>query len=185
MEAIEALLTRNSVPKLTEPAPSEEELNTIFKAGLKANDHRRLRPWKFLRIQAEGREKLGQLFVKAKLSDDPAFSEEEQLALSKKPLRAPVIICVVAAIQDEPKVPEIEQIISAGGAAQLMSVASHALGYGAIWRTGAMAFHPVVHQGLGLNPGDKIVGFIYLGTAVTVKPLDQPEPVDFVEVWGS
>lgn len=183
MEAIEALLTRNSVAKLDYPAPSAEELETIIKAGLKASDHRRLRPWKFLLIEADARQRLGELFVKAKLAEDESFPESEQQKLAAKPLRAPIILTVVASVKEDPKVPELEQLLSAGGAAQLMMVAIHALGYAGIWRTGAMAYSRVVHEGLGLQQNEQIVGFLYVGTAEAAKPLLEIDPKAHFLVW--
>ena len=183
MDAIEALLTRNSAPKLSLPAPNAAELETIVKAGLRANDHRRLRPWKFLLSEGDARNKLGELFIRAKLSEDAGFSAEEQQKLAAKPLRAPLIIAVIAAVRDDPKVPDIEQLLSAGAAAQLMMVATHALGYAGIWRTGGMAYSPVVNHGLGLQEKDQIVGFLYIGTAEATKPLQELDPGQFLQHW--
>jgi nitroreductase len=183
MNALEALLTRRSIGKLTAPAPTGEALQNILKAGLRANDHRRLRPWRFLTIEGEARHRLGELYVRAALADDPALSGEKQQDIAAGPLRAPLIVVVAAKIVDDPKVPEIEQVMAAGAAAQLMMVAAHAQGFAGMWRTGAMAYNETVKKGLGLAQRDHIVGFLYLGTPSGSAKPDSPELQDYVRAW--
>ena len=157
MNALEALHTRNSVSLLNEPGPTQQQLDDILKAGFRANDRKHLRPWKFIVFEGAARKQLGDICLQALLGDKPDMSAEDQEKEKNKPLRAPTIICVVAAIRPDDKVPDIEQLLSAGGAAQMMSLAAHALGLGAIWRTGSAAYHPEVHRHLGLDPGHAIV----------------------------
>lgn len=174
MDALTALLTRQSVSQVGEPGPTPAQLENILKAGLRANDHARLRPWHFLLIEGDARRKLGELFVRVTLQDKPDFPREEQEKLAAKALRAPLIIAVVARLQPSDKVPEIEQLLSAGGAAQLMMAAAHAQGVGAVWRTGWLAYDRRVHDGLGLQANDRMVGFLYMGTPKgDTKPLTE------------
>lgn len=183
MNALEALHTRNSVALLCEPGPDAEQLENVFQAGLRANDHRRLRPWQFLIIEGDARQKLGQAMVDIALQDDPRLPEEEQQKLAAKPLRAPLIIIAVARVRADEKVPEIEQLLSAGGAAQLMMLAAHAQGIGAIWRTGKFAYDKRINAVLGLASEDQIVGFLYMGTAKATKPLTDIRSDNFVSHW--
>jgi len=184
MDALTALHTRNSINLLSEPGPNPEQLNNIVKAGLRACDHLSLTPWKFLLIEGEARKKFGDLMVKAKESaDQQPISTELAAKIRKKPMRAPTILVVVAAIKEHDKVPEVEQVLSAGAAAQMMMTAAHAQGVGAIWRSGSLMFTDEMCQGLNLTPTDKIVGFIYLGTAKAAKPLPILEASDFLEHW--
>ncbi len=135
-------------------------------------------------IEGEGRDRLGALFAQAKLTAHPDESAEALAKLRGKPLRAPVIIVVAAKITEHPKVPEMEQILSAGAVAQNMLVAAHALGYGAMWRTGEMTFNQVVGEGLGLDERDQIVGFLYVGEIEgRQKSLPEMNPEDFVTRW--
>ncbi len=184
MDALEALHTRNSVAQLTEPAPTTEQLDNILQAAMRANDHRRLRPWKFLIVDGEARNKLGQLMLKIKLQDEPELAEDQQQRIVAKPLRAPLVIVVIAKVRSDENVPDIEQILSAGGAAQLMMVAAHAQGVGAIWRTGGLAYDARMRTGLDLEEGDQIVGFLYMGTAQTVKRLAEMNPQDYILPWS-
>lgn len=163
MDALQALHTRVSSPKLGEEPPSEQSLQNIFKAALRAPDHGLLRPWRFLVVQGDNRGTLGDLFARAALADDDSISEQALDKVRNKPFRGAMIVIAVAHITPHPKVPEMEQIISAGAAIQNMLIAAHAQGVGAMWRTGGMAYHPVVEEGLGLESNERIVGYLYLG----------------------
>ena len=184
MKALQALHSRTSVPRLSDPAPSDEVLSNIYKAAFRAADHGILRPWRFLVIRAESRERLGDLFAQAARADNAAISPEKLESTRQKPLRAPLILVTVSSLKEHPKVPAFEQELSAAAATQNMLVAAHAQGVGAMWRTGAMAYHPLVMQGLGLAGHEKIIGFLYLGTiAGPTRNLAVPNVDDFFQEW--
>jgi nitroreductase len=106
---------------------------------------------------------LGDVMAQSLKRREPDAPEGKLDAERKKPLRAPLVVVVAAAVKENPKVPDIEQVVAAGAAAQNMLVAAHALGLGGFWRTGATAYDPEVKRALGLAEQDAIVGFIYLG----------------------
>lgn len=186
MDALTLLHERSSMGKLMEPAPTAEQLSTIYQAALRAPDHKELRPWRFIEFSGEGRERLGELFAEAEFQEDPHADDSALDAARKKPLRAPMVIAVIARVTpDVAKVPKMEQVISAGCAAHSILLAAHALGLGAMWRSGKYAFDPVVRKGLSLEEDDEVVAFIYLGTpGGRHKPLPQHQADDFVERWG-
>ncbi|TQV66323.1 nitroreductase [Exilibacterium tricleocarpae] len=185
MDALTALQQRVSSPRLTAPAPRGQALEAIFAAALRAADHANMRPWRFLVIEGEARHALGRLFVAALEADNPAVEAAQKQRVADKPLRAPMVLVAVARCRPHPKVPELEQLLSAGAAVQNMINAAYAQGVGAYWRTGSMAYDPLVAQGLGLEEGDKIVGFVYLGTPVgTQRPLPDLAVTDFFSHWG-
>ncbi|MEX0583738.1 MAG: nitroreductase [Sneathiella sp.] len=184
MNAIEALVTRKSTARLTMPAPGTEDLNVMMKAAIRAPDHCRLRPWRFLVVEGAAREKLGDIFMDALKSRDPEAKEAMLEKERSKPLRAPMIVIVIAKVEEHPKVPVVEQILSAGAAAQNIMLAAHALGYGGIWRSGKPCFDPNVKQALGASEADQIVGFLYLGTAERSPILLDEPPEEFVEIWN-
>ncbi|MCY4264181.1 MAG: nitroreductase [Gammaproteobacteria bacterium] len=177
MDALTALHTRYSSPRLSGPEPSSTELEKIYRAAFRAADHGLLQPWRFLQIRGEARARLGELFVDVATSMEPHMPEAQQDKLRQKPLRAPLIIVSVSSPKAHPKVPEFEQDFSAAAATQSMLVACHALGIGAIWRTGPMARHQLVKQGLGLTQAEKIIGFVYLG-----QPDGPPRPISAVDI---
>ena len=183
MDALQALLSRVSAARLAPDEPDPLTIEHILAAGLRAADHGRLRPWKFLVVRGEARHRLGELLADGLKSRNPDAGTEMVEAERNKPLRAPVIVIVMAVIRDNPNIPDIEQIVSAGAAAQNMLVASHALGLGGFWRTGAAAYDPVVKKALGASEKDVIVGFLYLGKVATAGKEKAPDPGGVVEEW--
>ena len=186
MDAITALTTRASAFKLSDPAPSDADLETILQAAARAPDHGRLRPWQFVCIRGAAREKLGQAMADNQAADTGEANPSILARTAAKPLRAPLIVAVVAKIDpDHPKIPKIEQILSAGAAAQNIMLAAHALGYGCMWKTGGACYDPRINRLFGLTETDQIVGFMYLGTidGAAQGEIERPDFADFVSEW--
>ncbi len=165
MEALDWLLERRSCPQLVAPAPAGEVLQAILRCGLRAPDHGHLQPFEFLIAEGEGLQRLGTILA------DAARERGESEAMIDKarqaPLRAPMVITVVARVQAHAKVPPLEQHLAAGCALLMMQMAARAQGFGGMWRSGWFMFDRKVHQALGLSETDQIVGFLYLGTPRT------------------
>jgi nitroreductase len=173
------LLTRSSCGLLQAPAPSGDVLEHILQAGLRAPDHGHLQPFQFLLAEGEGLQRLGRLLA-ASAKQDGATDELIERA-EQMPLRAPMVITVVAKVHSHNKVPEFEQHLSAGCAVMAMQMAAQAQGFGGMWRSGPLMYSRALHEALGLAEQDQIVGFLYLGTPATA--LRQPTLVasaDFV-----
>jgi nitroreductase len=184
MDAIEALHSRVSIGRLTEPAPDAQQREMMFKAALRAADHGSLRPWRFLVLEGESLERLGRLFLEAAKSDDPDLAESQESKYLKMPLRAPLMVIAISTNEDHPKVPVVEQQMAVAAATQNLITAAFAQGVGAYWRTGAMAEHPVVKEGLGIKSEETVVGFVYLGTpAIPPKPVPNLPVKDFFTPW--
>lgn len=187
MDALELLHGRASAvaDTLEAPAPAGADLDAILRAGVAAPDHGALRPWRFVLVRGAARARLGEVFAEAARARDPDLDEAALARLRAKPLRAPLLVAVVARIDpDNPKIPAIEQVLSAGAAAQQMQLAANALGYGSVWLTGASAYDAHVTEALGLEPEDRIVAFLYMGTpGAPARTPRRPEPADFVTEW--
>lgn len=184
MDALDALTHRVSSARLTEPAPSLEQRRQLFAAALRAPDHAQLRPWRFLAIEGSARNQLGELFAEAMQRNTPQITPEKLDKARRMPLRAPLLIVVIAHYHEHPKVPRSDQLLAAGCAAHAILLAAYAQGFGAIWRTGEMAHDAHVDAGLGLADNEEIVGYLYLGTAE--RELQTPEPLDianFIRQW--
>jgi nitroreductase len=179
MDAIEALMGRVSPAQLADPGPTATQLQTLLSVAARAPDHGRMQPWRFVLIEGEARHRLGEVMARSLKRREPDAPAGKLDAERKKPLRAPLLVVVAAAIKENPKVPDIEQIVAAGAAAQNMLVAAHALGLGGFWRTGATAYDAEVKRELGLGEQDAIVGFIYLGS---VGIAGKPMPVETAAV---
>ncbi len=183
-ESLSLLHERNSAPKLTDPAPGPEALEEIFQAALRAPDHAWLRPWRFLTIEGERRAAFGELLERCLVARNPEADEAARTKALNAPLRAPMLVVAIVKLSDHPKVPHIEQRLSAGCAAQGILLATHALGFAGIWRTGDAAFDRAVMDGLGLAEDEEIVGFLYLGTREgKAKPIPELATEDFVSAW--
>lgn len=187
MDALEAITTRHSVAPafLGDPAPTEPQLRRILEAGAAAPDHGRLRPWRFVVVRGEARVRLGEVFADALLERDPAASAKAIDQERQRPLRAPLVIAVFARIaHQDTKIPEIEQILSTGAAAQNMLLAAHALGYGGKWLTGANAYDARVQAALRAHEGDLLTGFLHLGTVAGTPPaVPHADPHEHALEW--
>ncbi len=184
MTPIDNLLTRASISELAEPAPSGEDLDLILQAGLRAPDHGKLRPWRFVLIRGAARAAWAEAIVTALLAREP---DAPQAAIDKqrnRVLNAPLIIALGAKLRPGHKIPEIEQMLSVGAATMNMLNALHALGYGGVWLTGANSFDPAVVKALGLDETDKLAGFLFVGTPKSA-PLATRRPTlaDHVVEW--
>jgi len=164
MQAIEALLARRSARALTGPAPDAGALELILAAAARAPDHGRLRPWRFILVRDGARERFGALLADQLRRAHPQIDEDSLQRERLKAYRAPLIVVVAAHCDTAVKIPAIEQVLSAGAAAHAMMLAAFALGFNAMWKTGDAAYDATVKQALGLEPGDAIAGFLYLGT---------------------
>jgi nitroreductase len=157
----------------------------MLRSALRAPDHGRLRPWHFIIIAGEQRQRFGLLLADALKGREPGATQETLDLERQKALRAPMILVAVARIRAADKIPEVEQIVSAGAAAEHIMLAAQALGYGAMWRTGAPAYDARVKEGLRLQASDAIIGIIYIGTpAATPREMPRPELGDFVTRWA-
>ena len=185
MDALDLLLTRESALKLESPGPSEADLEVLFQSALRAPDHGRLRPWQFVVIPEEKRVAFGDVLATSMARRNPGAPEEELARERAKAMRAPVIVVASAKLAKEHKIPEVEQLLSAGAAVQNIMLAAKARGYGAMWKTGAPAYDASVKQALGIAPDSEIVGFLYLGTQVgSGIQVPRPVPKDHVSVWA-
>ena len=186
MDASRLLQERRSFARLAAPAPEGVVRERIFSAALRAPDHARLRPWRFLVVEGEGRTALGEAMVRAMAAEKPQLDDAVAQKLRANPLRAPLVIVLVARVTAHPKVPEIEQQLSLGCAAQAMLLAAQAEGFGGIWRTGPVTYVPALARELGLGADDQVLGFLYLGTPASGEPApERPGIAEHFSTWPS
>ncbi len=184
MKAMKLLLNRRSVSKLDEPAPSAEVIDRVMEAALRSPDHGALRPWKVLSIEGKARKKFGEVLAEAYRRQKPDAGEDDLESAAKKAMRAPLILIVAAELKPSSKIPEIEQVLSAGAVAQTLLIALQAEGFGAVWKTGAPAYDPYVKERLGMKSSDHIVAILYVGTPKE-EPAEQKRPnvKDVLSPW--
>jgi nitroreductase len=163
---------RRSHPVVGGGAPSHAELLPMVAAAASVADHGALRPWRFIELRGEARERLGAALVQAS-----GLEGEAAQTLAGNPLRAPLLIAIVAIHRPSLKVPEWEQDAAAAGAAHYLSLILAEAGWGVMWRTGGLTRADSVHGMHGLAENEKLLGWLYVGEPVR-EPLPRTNPVD-------
>ncbi len=183
-DSLGLLLSRASTGALRAPAPDARALELIVAAGLRAPDHGRLRPWRFIAIAGEARARFADLAVAALRAREPEATQPEVDRMRGKLLAPPLILALGVHVTPAHKVPEIEQVMAVAAATMNMLNAAHALGYGGKWITGPNAYDPAVATALGLPPPHRLAGFLYLGTPDgDPPPAMRPKPAEFLVNW--
>ncbi|MFW1753573.1 nitroreductase family protein [Acinetobacter wanghuae] len=174
---------RQSIGHLLQPAPSAEQLELAFQAALTAPDHHRLKPTKFVVISPEQREAFGELLSQALV--DLGETEIAQIERVKNhPLRAPLLVLALTTLQDHPKVPHFEQILSSGAAIQNFILSLQVQGFSTIWRSGAVVKSVLLKEALDITAHDLVSGIIYIGTAAkAIAPRAEIDTQHYVSHW--
>lgn len=163
MDLFETIHGRITVSKVKADPIPREIIEKLLSAGVQAPNHHKVRPWRFVVLTGNGRNRLGDVMSASFLERNPSTPPEGLEKTRALPLRAPVVIAVGVDKPSEPKIHEIENIVAAAAAGQNILLAAHALGLGAIWRTGEWARDPKVKEFLGFEADQHILGFIYVG----------------------
>jgi nitroreductase len=181
------LLTRRSVgiAFLREPGPNPAELEQILTIGTRVPDHGKITPWRLVIIAGDDRAKAGAALAVIAARNTPDLDEASLDIERQRFLPAPLTIGVISSPQPHPKVPEFEQLLSAGNVAFNLVHAAFALGFAASWVTRWYAFDAAAAAMLGARDGERFVGFVHIGTPATVIE-DRPRPAlaDIVSYWG-
>jgi len=174
MNNLDFLTQRYSCGKLSEPGPSPQQIEQLLNVALRAPDHGGLKPWHYIVMTGQGRERLGDIFAQAVTQNG---ADEAKISKAKNmPLRAPCVIAVICKYKEHEKVPWVEQVQSAGCGLFSMQQAAVAMGYGGMWRTGELARDGLVRDALGLEAEDELVGYLYLGTEAVSHNCRKPLP---------
>ncbi len=183
MDLFEAIQGRYSQGKVKPDRLPREVIETLLDAAVQAPNHYKVRPWRFVVLTGEGRDKLGDVMAASQQARHPEYPIESFDKCRSLPLRAPVVIAIGVDKPNEPKVLEIENVCAAAAATQNLLLAAHAMGLGAKWRTSEWARDPMVKEFLGFAPDQHIIGFIYIGYPEFVaEPAPRPSFEDRV-VW--
>jgi len=183
MHVFDIIKRRRSMGKMNGERPTREEIELLLEAATHAPNHHNVQPWKFIVLAGNAREELGTVMAMslAKRLEETS-SEKAQAILNKernKPLRSPVVIVVAAETPKQPKVKEIENIEAASAAVQNMLLTAGEMGLACMWRTGDAAYDAHVKQWFGLESGDQIVAFLYVGYPAI--PRLERTPITFKE----
>jgi nitroreductase len=149
---------------LGEPGPSAEQLDALLRLAARVPDHGKLGPWRFAIIEGEARERLSDQLAQI-IANDPGVDEVRLEIERKRFLHAPVCVMVVSTAAPHPKIPEWEQVLSAGAVCFNLLLAAHAMGYAGTWITEWPAYDERARSVLGLKHGERVAGFVHVGAA--------------------
>ncbi|GAA2887829.1 nitroreductase family protein [Microbacterium esteraromaticum] len=168
MSALDAVRRRTSWSRVTDDAPTREQLLPLIEAAGRVADHSSLRPWRLIELRGDDRLVLGAALAEADGEDKP----------STKPLRASLLIAIVASYRKSDKVPRWEQEAVASGVAHTLSLLLDEAGWGVIWRTGGLTRSEPVARVHGLSADEELLGWLYVGGRPEGREPGHRKPVD-------
>ena len=181
------LKTRRSMPafQMKEPGPSREEIEEILTLASRVPDHGKLAPWRFIVISGDERQRMSLALSRIARAEKPDLGEEMIKVEETRFTRAPVVVAVVSRAAPHVKIPEWEQLMSAGAVCLNIVISANALGDVSNWLTEWMAYNEKAYEIIGLAPGEKIAGFVHIGS--TDFPVtDRPRPdLEEIVTWRS
>ena len=166
------LALRRSAGKqfLTAPGPSPADLDELLTIAARVPDHRKLSPWRFIVFEGDARAEFGKAIAKIHGDNLPDAESHDVIHAAGLPLRAPVMVAVISSPDHSHKTPVWEQELSAGAVCHNLLLAANASGWAGVWLTEWLAFDKKVDAVLGLTEGERVAGYIYLGTASMASP---------------
>lgn len=141
-------------------------------------DHGALRPWRLIELRGEARERLGEALAAAS-----GHTGMDRARLVAKPLRAELLIAVVACRRDSAKVADWEQDVAAAGVGHALSLLLDDAGWGVMWRTGPHTRSAAVREMHDLSATEELLGWLYVGGIPDdARPAPRPPlaPEDFL-----
>jgi nitroreductase len=182
MDAYEAIMTRRSTAKCSDEVPSKEDIVKLLEAAVRAPTHHLTQPWRFVVLAGDSRDELGAAWIAGQ-----SKTGKDTTGLEEKTRRAPVIIAVIDHPHlDHPKVIQEEEHYATGAAMQNILLAAHAMGLGAMIRTGPAAGYQEVKDYLGVTEGEVIAGLIYVGYPApgdAERPTTRRTPATEITEW--
>jgi len=186
-QTLDLLRARRSAKwmELKAPGPTRDELMTLLAIASRVPDHGKLAPWRFIVIDGAARAKLGEVVAKRWAEKEPAAAPPDRLALERARFaNVPVIVAVASHVTENIKIPVWEQQLSSGAVCTTLLIAANAMGYAGCWITEWFGYDGKVGASLGLTPGERIAGFVGLGTVPQVIERARPKLEDLVTFWA-
>lgn len=166
------------VNDLKEPGPDRATLEAMLTIAARVPDHKKVAPWRFIVIEGEAGKRFGETIAEIYAAKDPSASPERLNTERARLARAPVVVAVVSKpVTHASAPPEWEQILSAGAVCFNLLHAAAGYGFGAQWITEWYSYDDRAKAAFGLAEGERIAGFIHIGTPPAEKPLDRDRPV--------
>ena len=175
---LDFMRTRRSVPAKTMggPGPNEAEVTEMAKIASRVPDHGKIAPWRFIHYSDAAKIRLDECIFAHAREKFPDLAGDALQIEAGRMARSPVVIGLVSAPCEHPKVPVWEQELSCGAAGLAWLIAANAHGYDAQWLTEWIAFDEILAKEFGCREGERIAGFIHIGTRTAPKTeRDRPE----------
>lgn len=184
--AFDFLMTRRSRPAktLTKPVPDRAALEPILTAAARTPDHGKLEPWRFIVLERAALERLADAVRShsAETGVDPEKAEK----MANQFGTADLVVAVISSPKPSEKIPQAEQVLSAGAVCLAMLNAALASGWGANWLSGWASHDAVfVQTHMGLSAHETVAGLIHIGTETNAPP-ERPRPdLEAITTWVS
>jgi nitroreductase len=183
---IDYLKTRRSVtlPFLAEPGPNSAQLEEMLTMATRVPDHGKLAPWRLVTYSGDARVEIGERLAHIVKQKDPDVDADRLNVERQQFLPAPLTVGVISSPKAHPKIPEFEQLISAGCVALNLVHAANAMGFGAHWITRWFCYDSIAASMLGAREGERFVGFVHIGTPQTrLEERERPDLKTVVSAW--
>ncbi len=184
-DTIALLKRRRSAPPavMSGPGPTPAELETILTVASRVPDHGKLAPWRFIVFEGAARERASRIAQTIRLEQDPNLDDKAKAEDLGRFTRAPLVIAVVSRAAPHAKIPEWEQVLSAGAVCMNTIVAARALGFTATWLTEWAAYDARFRAAIGLAEHERIAGFLHIGRAPAIEDRVRPALADIVTTF--
>ncbi len=184
-DTIDLLKRRRSAPPavMDGPGPSAHDLETILTVAARVPDHGKLAPWRFVVFEGAARDRAGRVALMIRIEDAADLDEKARDEELQRFARAPLVVAVVSRAAPHAKIPEWEQVLSAGAVCMNLIVAARALGFAATWLTEWPAYDARFRAAIGLAEHERIAGFLHIGRAAPVEDRVRPALADIVTTF--
>jgi len=180
---IEAIKSRRTIGRVKQDPVAKETIETLLEAAKWAPSHHNTQPWRFIVMTGQGRQKLGEGYAKVTAAENGELDAERLQREIKKAFRSPVVIAAICSPGDDPRAIKAEEMAAAHAAVQNLLLMASTLGLGAIWRSGAPMYHPVMKEHFALREDEELVGFIYLGYPDMEPPAIGRKDIEQFTTW--
>ncbi len=179
------LNTRRSIPafQMCEPGPDRAQIRDMLRLAVRVPDHGKIAPWRFVVYQGARRAEIGEALLSLALTKKPGLPDDMIEVERARFTRAPVVIAVISTAGPHAKIPEWEQVMSAGAVCLNLLMAANSKGFVSNWLTEWFAYDEDAFAILGIHKGEKVAGFIHIGS--TLFPIvERPRPdLDQIVSW--
>lgn len=139
----------------TDQPVSQELIETLLEDAVWAPNHGLREPWRFITVPTEKKQE----FINDLVATFPKDMQENRRTYFSMPSAFMVVI-----MKEDPRQKQWDEDYGAVSAMiQNFQLLAWEQGLGVVWKTNPHNYDPKVHKLLGVEPGEKIVGFIHMG----------------------